>query len=94
VAYLILVTHTHADHLDRAQVEKLVKPGAVIVSTPAGIDTLNCAPQCGRVETVGDSDHQTVMGIDITGVPMYNLVQGSRPGQPFHHKGVGSGSWR
>jgi L-ascorbate metabolism protein UlaG (beta-lactamase superfamily) len=31
------------------------------------------------------------MGIDIAGVPMYNLVQGSGPGKPFHHKGVGSG---
>ena len=31
------------------------------------------------------------MGIDIAGVPMYNLVQGSAPGKPFHHRGVGSG---
>jgi L-ascorbate metabolism protein UlaG (beta-lactamase superfamily) len=91
MADLIVVTHTHADHLDRAQVEKLAKPGTVIVSTPAGIDTLNCAPQCGRVEPVGDADRATVMGIEIAGVPMYNLVQGSRPGQPFHHKGVGAG---
>jgi L-ascorbate metabolism protein UlaG (beta-lactamase superfamily) len=88
---LIVVTHTHADHLDRALVEKLTKPGTLIVSTPAGVDTLNCAPACGQVETVGDTEHKTVMGIDIAGVPMYNLVQGSAPGKPFHHKGVGSG---
>jgi L-ascorbate metabolism protein UlaG (beta-lactamase superfamily) len=31
------------------------------------------------------------MGIEIEGVPMYNLVKGSAPGKPFHHKGVGSG---
>jgi L-ascorbate metabolism protein UlaG (beta-lactamase superfamily) len=90
-ADLIVVTHTHADHLDRPLVEKLTKPGTLIVSTPAGVDTLNCAPACGQVETVSDTEHKTVMGIDIAGVPMYNLVQGSAPGKPFHHKGVGSG---
>jgi L-ascorbate metabolism protein UlaG (beta-lactamase superfamily) len=90
-ADLIVVTHTHADHLDRVAIDKLKKPGTVIVSTPAGIDTLNCAPACGEVESVSDSERKTVMGIEISGVPMYNLVQGSAPGKPFHHKGVGSG---
>jgi L-ascorbate metabolism protein UlaG (beta-lactamase superfamily) len=90
-ADLIVITHTHADHLDRAAVDKLKKPGTLIVSTPAGVDTLNCAPACGEVESVSDSEQKTVMGIEITGVPMYNLVQGSAPGKPFHHKGVGSG---
>src|SRR6185295_2369629 len=90
-ADLIVITHTHADHLDRAAVDKLKKPGTLIVSTPAGVDTLNCAPGCGQVETVGDTEQRTVMGITFTGVPMYNLVQGSGPGKPFHHKGVGSG---
>jgi hypothetical protein len=61
-ADLIVITHTHADHLDRAAVEKLKKPGTLIVSTPAGVDTLNCAPACGEVESVSDSDRKTVMG--------------------------------
>jgi L-ascorbate metabolism protein UlaG (beta-lactamase superfamily) len=90
-ADLIVVTHTHADHLDRAAIDKLKKPGTLIVSTPAGVDTLNCAPGCGQIETVADQERKTVMGIDIAGVPMYNLVQGSAPGKPFHHRGVGSG---
>jgi L-ascorbate metabolism protein UlaG (beta-lactamase superfamily) len=90
-ADLIVVTHTHADHLDRAAIDKLKKPETLIVSTAAGVDTLNCAPACGQVETINDSERKTVMGIDIAGVPMYNVVQGSAPGKPFHHKGVGSG---
>jgi L-ascorbate metabolism protein UlaG (beta-lactamase superfamily) len=90
-ADLIVVTHTHADHLDRAAIDKLKKPETLIVSTAAGVDTLNCAPACGQVETINDSEQKTVMGIGISGVPMYNLVQGSAPGKPFHHKGVGSG---
>ena len=90
-ADLIVITHTHADHLDRPMVDKLHKPGTVIVGPAAVIDTLNCAPACGEVETVSDSEKKTVMGIEIEGVPMYNIVRGSAPGKPYHHKGIGSG---
>jgi L-ascorbate metabolism protein UlaG (beta-lactamase superfamily) len=90
-ADLIVVTHTHADHLDRMMIDKLKKPATIIVGPPAVIDTLNCAPACGQVETITDAEKKTVMGIEIEGVPMYNLVQGSAPGMPFHHKGIGSG---
>jgi L-ascorbate metabolism protein UlaG (beta-lactamase superfamily) len=90
-ADLIVITHTHADHLDRTMVDMLKKPETIIVGPPAVIDTLNCAPMCGVVETVSDSERKTVMGIDFEGVPMYNLVQGSAPGKPYHHKGIGSG---
>ena len=90
-ADLIVVTHTHADHLDRTMIDKLKKPATIIVGPPAAIDTLNCAPACGEVEAISDAEQKTVMGIDIEGVPMYNLVRGPAPGKPFHHKGVGSG---
>jgi L-ascorbate metabolism protein UlaG (beta-lactamase superfamily) len=90
-ADLIVVTHTHADHLDRSMIDRLHKPNTIIVSSPAGIDTLNCAPACGNSEPIGDTEKKTVMGIAFEGVPMYNLVFGPAPGQPFHHKGVGSG---
>jgi L-ascorbate metabolism protein UlaG (beta-lactamase superfamily) len=90
-ADLIVITHTHADHLDRTMIDKLRKNGTIIVGPPAVIDTLNCAPACGEVEAISDSEQKTVMGIQIEGVPMYNLVRGSGPGKPFHHKGVGSG---
>ena len=91
LADLIMVTHTHRDHLDMTMIDRLKKPGTIIVGTPAAIQTANCAPAYGQVETVTDSEIKTVMGIEIEGVPMYNLVQGSRPGMPYHHKGVGSG---
>jgi L-ascorbate metabolism protein UlaG (beta-lactamase superfamily) len=90
-ADILVITHTHADHLDRTMVDQLHKPSTIIVSPPAVSDTLNCAPRCGNLEIVGDTDKRTVMGIGFEGVPMYNLVQGSAPGQPFHHKGIGSG---
>jgi L-ascorbate metabolism protein UlaG (beta-lactamase superfamily) len=90
-ADLIVITHTHQDHLDRAMVDQLKKPDTIIVGPPAVIDTLNCAPACGIVEAIGDSEKRTVMGIEFEGVPMYNLVFGSGPGKPYHHKGIGSG---
>lgn len=90
-ADLIVITHTHADHLDLAMVNKLKKPETIIVGPPAVIDTLNCFPACGQAETISDSEKKMVMGILIEGVPMYNLVQGSAPGMPYHHKGIGSG---
>ena len=88
---LIVVTHTHGDHLDLAQINKLKKPETIIVGPTAVIDTLNCFPGCGKAVIVGDSDKKTVMGIDFEGVPMYNLVNGSAPEMPYHHKGIGSG---
>jgi L-ascorbate metabolism protein UlaG (beta-lactamase superfamily) len=90
-ADLIVITHTHADHLDRAMVDKLHKPETIIVGPPAVTDTLNCAPACGIVEPISDSEQRTVMGIGFEGVPMYNVVFGSGPGKPYHHKGIGSG---
>jgi L-ascorbate metabolism protein UlaG (beta-lactamase superfamily) len=90
-ADLIVATHTHRDHLDRDMMDKLKKPGTIIVGPPAVIDTLNCAPACGQAEAISDSEKKTVMGIEIEGVPMYNIVKGSAPGMPFHHRGVGSG---
>src|SRR6202167_5378343 len=90
-ADLIVITHTHQDHLDRTMVDKLKKPNTIIVGPPAVIDTLNCAPACGIAEAIGDTEKRTVMGIEIEGVPMYNMVFGSGPGKPYHHKGIGSG---
>ena len=90
-ADMILVTHTHADHLDRTMIDKLHKPSTIIVASPAGADTLNCAPACGSLEILGNGEKKTVMGIDIEAVAMYNLVQGSAPDKPYHHKGVGNG---
>jgi len=90
-ADLIVITHTHQDHLDRAMVDKLKKAETIVVGPPAVIDTLNCAPACGVAEAISDSEQRTVMGIGFEGVPMYNLVFGSGPGKPYHHKGIGSG---
>jgi L-ascorbate metabolism protein UlaG (beta-lactamase superfamily) len=88
-ADLILITHTHADHMDRAMIDKLKKPSTILLSSPAVADTLNCS--CKEVETISNGSKKTVMGIEIEAVPMYNMVQGARQDEPFHHKGIGNG---
>jgi L-ascorbate metabolism protein UlaG (beta-lactamase superfamily) len=90
-ADLLVITHTHLDHLDRMMIDALHKDSTLIVSPPAVADTLNCAPRCGTLQTVSDTGKRTVMGIGFEGVPMYNIVQGSAPDAPFHTKGIGSG---
>lgn len=88
-ADLLLITHTHADHMDPAMVKMLKKESTVIVAPPAVADTLNGA--AGVIETISNGERQTYLGIEIEAVPMYNLKLGPAPGKPFHHKGIGNG---
>jgi L-ascorbate metabolism protein UlaG (beta-lactamase superfamily) len=88
-ADMILITHTHADHMDPAMIKTLKKASTVIVTAPAVADTLNGA--AGEVETIGNGEKKTFSGIEIEAVAMYNLVFGPSPGKPFHHKGIGNG---
>jgi L-ascorbate metabolism protein UlaG (beta-lactamase superfamily) len=88
-ADLILITHTHAYHMDPAMLKMLRKDSTVIVTPPAVTDTLNGA--AGEVETLSNGEKKTYLGIEIEAVPMYNLVFGPAPGKLFHHKGIGNG---
>jgi L-ascorbate metabolism protein UlaG (beta-lactamase superfamily) len=88
-ADLILSTHTHADHMDAMLINKLKKPTTTIVAPPAVADTLNGV--VGIVKTISNGEKKAFLAIEIEAVPMYNLVQGSEPGNPFHHKGIGNG---
>jgi len=88
-ADLILITHTHADHMDAPLINKLKKPTTIVVGPPAVTDTLNGA--VGDTDAISNGEKKTVMGIEIEAVPMYNLVNGSAPGKPYHHKGIGNG---
>ena len=88
-ADLIVITHTHADHMDAAQIKALKKDATVIVASPAVADTLNGA--AGVIETLSNGERGTFLGVEIEAVPMYNLKLGPAPGKPFHHKGIGNG---
>jgi len=88
-ADMILITHTHADHMDQAILKTLRKDSTILVTAEAVNDTLNGC--CGVPETIRNGEKKTFLGIDIEGVPMYNLQFGPTPGKPWHHKGIGNG---
>src|SRR5579862_3231260 len=88
-ADLIVITHTHADHMDAAIINRLKKTGTIILGPPAVTDTLNGA--VGETDAIANGETKSVLGIGIEAVPMYNVVFGSSPGKLYHHKGIGNG---
>ena len=84
-ADIILVTHEHSDHLDPAAVDLLRKSGTDLVVTA------KCAGRVKNGQVVKNGETKTFQGISIDAVPAYNIVNMSRPGQPFHPKGDGNG---
>lgn len=88
-ADLIVITHTHSDHMDPALLKTLRKESTILVAPPAVTDTLNGT--VGDTDAISNGEKKTFLGIEIEAVPMYNLKLGSGPGKPFHHKGIGNG---
>ena len=88
-ADMIVITHSHADHMDPAIIKNLRKESTVLVAPPAVTDTLNGT--VGDTDAISNGEKRTFLGVEIEAVPMYNLVLGSGPGKPFHHRGIGNG---
>jgi len=84
-ADLILLTDIHPDHMDRAMIDKLKKPGTIVLAPPAVQKTIT------EAETISNGEKKTVAGIEIEAVPMYNITRGPAAGQLYHEKGRGNG---
>jgi L-ascorbate metabolism protein UlaG (beta-lactamase superfamily) len=82
---LILVTDIHGDHMDRAMIDKLKKPGTIVVAPAAVQQTIT------EAQVIANGEKKTIAGVEIEAVPMYNLTRGPNPGQVFHDKGRGNG---
>jgi L-ascorbate metabolism protein UlaG (beta-lactamase superfamily) len=84
-ADLILVTDIHRDHLDPEMIQKLRKPDATVVApAPAAL-------KIERATVLANGERETVAGVVVEAVPMYNLERGPTPGQLYHTKGRGNG---
>ena len=99
-ADLILITHAHPDHFDKANIQKIVAPAARIVALRAVRAQLLQTWKPSALVTLDNGsvynftaagEHKQKLTIHIEAVPMYNLVRGPKPGQKFHPKGVGNG---
>ncbi|MFW6055820.1 MAG: MBL fold metallo-hydrolase, partial [Chloroflexota bacterium] len=85
-ADLILVTHEHADHCSTDTIERLKKPGTVIVA-PA-----SCEEKLGSVFWSMDAGDEAAFGnVHVRAVEAYNVVRHRTPGTPFHPRGTGIG---
>lgn len=86
-ADLILITHTHGDHLDKAAIAKLVKPGTVIVAPPSAVETIESIE--GAVVTQLKLDNAMVLNwkfapLWVRPVRAYNIERGPGPGKKYH----------
>lgn len=84
-ADIILVTHHHGDHLDKAAIETISGPETKLYLSQA------CYDQIAMGQVVRNGDEFTARGLKIETVPAYNLVHKRGNGEPFHPKGVGNG---
>ncbi len=85
LADLILITHTHGDHMDPPSIAAVSKGGTEIWAPPAVAKTVTTA------KVIANGESKTWNGWSIEAVPMYNLVRGPAAGKVYHEKGVGNG---
>lgn len=86
-ADLILISHTHGDHLSLDTIASLVKEATAIVA-PASVAKALPEGESARVSVIANGESIPWDGLVIEAVPMYNLDPEK---QKFHPKGVGNG---
>ncbi len=85
-ADVVLVTHEHADHCSTDIIERLTKPGTIIVGPAA------CSKKLGPAfQQMNPGDTAIFGSVHVRAVEAYNVVRHRTPGTPFHPRGTGIG---
>lgn len=84
-ADLVLITHSHGDHLDPKTIDLLKKESTEVVLTKI------CNEEYTGTAIMGNGDSGEFAGIKIDAVPAYNIQHMRSEGNPFHPKGEGNG---
>jgi L-ascorbate metabolism protein UlaG (beta-lactamase superfamily) len=78
-ADFILLTHNHGDHQSVAVINRLIKPGTVIVSSPPGVPALQTGVTGVTIQAVTPGAKFKLGDIEVETVPMYNIVKNNHP---------------
>jgi len=84
-ADMVLVTHSHGDHLDVNVIKLLKKESTVVVLTES------CTEKYPDGLVLKNGDSVNYFDIDVDAVPAYNIKHMRSEGNPFHPKGEGNG---
>jgi len=84
-ADLILITHEHADHLDKAALAEIQKSDTYLITTKI------CNEILGYGEILNNGDSKMWDGLEIAAVPAYNIVHKRADGNAYHPEGRGNG---
>ena len=84
-ADLVLITHGHFDHLDKAALEKIKKPDTTFIVNQAAAASLS------EAAILANGQKTEVGKITIEAVPAYNIVHKRDNDQPYHPIGEGNG---
>ena len=84
-ADLILMTHEHGDHLDKAALAEVQNSNTYLITSKV------CNEILGYGEIINNGESTTWNGIEIKAVPAYNIVHKRDDGGAYHPKGRGNG---
>ena len=73
-ADIILISHDHFDHCSPGDIEKVKKENTVIIASKAASKKLS-----GNVQTLKPGNKINIRGIDIEGIPSYNISKNFHP---------------
>ncbi len=85
-ADLILVTHSHFDHLDAGLIKKVRRPDTVLIAPADCVSKIG-----GSVKSLKAGEELRVADVSVKAVEAYNVKRFRSPGNPFHPKGFGVG---
>jgi L-ascorbate metabolism protein UlaG (beta-lactamase superfamily) len=81
----VLITDLHYDHLDPIYVARLHRPESVTVGPEV------VAARAPMDVVLHNGDTRTVLGVEVTAVPSYNVTRGPVEGVRYHEKGRDNG---
>ena len=84
-ADVVLITEARSDHLDAVALERLGRPGVVVVGPP------EVAGQVHVDVVLREGDSAPLLGAVATAVPLYSVARGPAAGLRYHDRGRGQG---